>query len=204
MGIFRQVFGSNKDEIWSELSREIGAEFEEGGMFKNGKVVLSYRYWEITLDTYTVHTGSSHITYTRMRAPYVNMDKFRFKIYQKNIFSSIGKAFGMQDIEVGDIIFDDKFIIKGEPEHLVGALLANGMIRQLIQEQKGIRFQIKDSEGVLKKYFPEDVDELHFEVVGVIKDKERLKKMFDLFKLVLDGLCHIGMASETMPNVKLE
>ena len=98
----------------------------------------------------------------------------------------------------------DKFIIKGEPEHLVGALLANGMIRQLIQEQKGIRFQIKDSEGVLKKYFPEDVDELHFEVVGVIKDKERLKKMFDLFKLVLDGLCHIGMASETMPNVKLE
>jgi hypothetical protein len=29
MGLLRQVFGPSKEEIWSQLSREIGAEYEE-------------------------------------------------------------------------------------------------------------------------------------------------------------------------------
>jgi hypothetical protein len=203
MGLLRELFGPSKDEIWSQLSREIGAEYEEGGFFKDGKVVLSHRQWEITLDTYTVHTGKSHITYTRMRAPFVNRDGFRFKIYRKNIFSGIGKLFGVQDVEVGDAFFDDQFIIQGEPEHLVRSLLINGMIRQLIQNQKDIHFQIKDDEGWFNKTFPEGVDELYFEVVGVIKDRERLKSLFDLFTLVLDQLCQLGSAYETDPNVEL-
>jgi len=204
MGILRQVFGPSKDEIWSQLSREIGADYEEGGFFNTGKMVLSHREWEITLDTYAVHTGKSTIIYTRMRAPYVNRDGFRFNIYRKNIFSGIGKMLGKQDVEVGDSFFDDQFIIQGEPEHLVRSLLTNGMIRQLIQNQKDIHFQIKDDEGWFKKRFPEGVDELHFEVVGVIKDRERLKSLFDLFSLVLDELCRLGSAYETDPNVVLE
>lgn len=204
MGLLRQVFGPSKEEIWSQLSREIGAEYKEDGFFKAGRLVLSHRQWEITLDTYTMHTGKSNITYTRMRAPYVNRDGFRFRIYRKNVFSGIGKLFGVQDVEVGDAFFDDQFIIQGEPEHLVRSLLTNAMVRQLIQSQKDIHFQIKDDEGWFKKSFPEGVDELYFEVVGVIKDRERLKNLFDLFSLVLDELCRLGSAYETDPQVKLE
>lgn len=203
MGLLRQVFGPSKEEIWSQLSREIGAEYDEGGMFKAGKVVLSHREWEITLDTYTVSTGKSHITYTRMRAPYVNRDGFRFNIYRKSVFSWLGRLFGVKDVEVGDAFFDDQFIIQGEPEHLVRSLLTNAKIRQLIQEQKDIHFEIKDDEGLFRKSFPEGVDMLYFQVVGVIKDKDRLKSLFDLFALVLDQLCRLGSAYETDPNVKL-
>jgi hypothetical protein len=203
MGLLRQVFGPSKEEIWSQLSQEIGADHEEGGFFKDGKVVLSHRHWEITLDTYTVHTGKSHVTYTRMRAPFVNRDGFRFKIYRKNIFSGIGKLFGVQDIEVGDAFFDDQFIIQGEPEHMVDRLLLNSVIRQLIQDQPDIHLQIKDDEGWFSKSFPEGVDELYFEVVGVIKDKERLKKLFDLFSAVLDELCRLGSAYEDKPQMEL-
>lgn len=204
MSLLRQVFGPSKEEIWSQLSRDIGADYQEGGFFKNGKIVLSYRQWEITLDTYTVSTGKSHVTYTRMRAPFVNRDGFRFKIYRKNVFSGIGKLFGVQDVEVGDAFFDDQFIIQGEPEHLVRSLLTNSAIRQLIQEQKDIHFEIKDDEGLFRKSFPEGVDMLYFQVVGVIKDKDRLKSLFDLFSLVLDQLCRLGSAYETNPQVKLE
>lgn len=203
MGLLREVFGPSREEVWSQLSREIGADYEEGGFFKNGKVVLSHRQWEITLDTYTVHTGKSHITYTRMRAPFVNRDGFRFKIYRKNVFSGIGKLFGVQDVEVGDAFFDDQFVVQGEPEHLVRSLLTNGMIRQLIQNQRNIHFQIKDDEGLFKKKFPQGVDELYFEVVGVIKDRGRLKSLFDLFALVLDELCRLGSAYEDAPGVKI-
>lgn len=204
MGLLREVFGPSKEEIWSQLSREIGADFDEGGLFKTGKMVLSHRQWEITLDTYTVHTGKSTIIYTRMRVPYINRDGFRFNIHRRNIFSGIGKLFGVQDIELGDAFFDDQFIIQGEPEHLVRSLLTNGMIRQLIQIQPNIHFQVKDDEGWFKKSFPEGVDELYFQVPGIIKDRERLKNLFDLFALVLDELCRLGSAYETGPNVKLE
>ena len=203
MGLLRQVFGPSKEEIWSQLSQELGADYEEGGFFKEGKVVLSHKQWEITLDTYTVHTGKSTIIYTRMRAPYVNRDGFRFNIYRKNIFSGIGKLFGMKDIEVGDAFFDDEFIIQGEPEALVSRLLSNVEVRQLIQSQPDIHFQVKDDDGWFKSKFPEGVDELYFEVVGIIKDRERLKSLFDLFALVLDELCRFGSAYETDPNVIL-
>ena len=52
--------------------------------------------------TYTVSTGKTTIVFTRMRAPYVNPNSFRFTIYRKGFFSGIGKFFGMQDIEIGD------------------------------------------------------------------------------------------------------
>src|SRR5574342_1414610 len=147
MGLLRQVFGPSKEEIWSQLSHEIGAEYQESGFFKGDKVVLSHREWEITLDTYTVHTGESTIIYTRLRAPYVNRDGFRFNIYRKNAFSWIGKLLGVKDIETGDAFFDDEFIVQGEPEMLVNRLLSNVEVRQLIQIQPDIHFQVKDDEG---------------------------------------------------------
>jgi hypothetical protein len=51
-------------------------------------------------------------------------------------------------------------------------LLANLRIRQLIQGQKSIRLGVRDNE-------------LRFEVQGVIRDVERLKSLFELFKEML-------------------
>ena len=47
------------------------------------------------------------------------------------------------------------------------------------------------------------MDELHFQVVGVIKDVERLKALFDLFAAVLDRLCRIGSARKEEPGISL-
>ena len=63
--------------------------------------------------------------------------------------------------------------------------------------------EVKDSEGWFGPKFPEDVDELHFQVVGVIKDVERLKALFDLFAVILDQLCQIGSAYKQEPGVSL-
>ena len=51
-----------------------------------------------------------------MRAPYMNLERFRFSVYRKTVFSGIGKLFGMQDIEIGDPPFDDSFIVKATDE----------------------------------------------------------------------------------------
>ena len=196
-------FGPSKDEVWRQLSQEIGAEFVEGGFWKGKKVQSHVGPWTVTLDTYTDSSGESSTTYTRMRAPYINPEGFRFTIYRKGLFSGLGKLLGMQDIEVGDLEFDEAFIIKGNDESKVYALFANPKIRQMIQAQPKIRLEVKDSEGWFGPRFPEDVDELHFLAVGVIKDIERLKALFDLFAAVLDQLCRIGSAYKQVPDVDL-
>ena len=199
----RRIFGPSKEEVWQQLCKEIGAEYINNGIWKGDKVLARVQEWRITLDTYTVSTGKSHVTYTRMRAPYVNADGFRFKIYRKNIFSGIGKYFGMQDLEVGYPEFDNDFIIKGNDESKVRSLFMNDKIRALIQQQPSISLEVKDDEGWFGTDFPEGVDELCFQVVGVITDVKRLKSLYELFAETLNHLCHIGSAYENDPQIKL-
>jgi hypothetical protein len=196
-------FGPSKEDVWRQLSQEIGAEFVSGGFWKGSHVQAQVGPWTITLDTYTVSSGESSETYTRMRAPYVNPDGFRFTIYRKGFFSDLGKLLGMQDIEVGEPEFDEAFIIKGNDEFKVRDLFANPRLRALIQAQPRIRLEVKDDEGWFRKQFPEGVDELHFQVGGVLKDLERLKGLFDLFTEALEQLCRIRAATKQDPGVRL-
>jgi hypothetical protein len=197
-------FGPSKDEVWRQLSQEIGAEFVEGSFWAStgSKVQAHVGPWTVTLDVgRSDEDGKSLVT--RLRAPYVNPEGFRFTVYRKGDFSELGKLLGMQDIEVGDPDFDETFIIKGTDEFKVRDLFANPQIRQMIQAQPLVRLDVKDSEGWFGPKFPEDVDELHFQVLGVIKDKELLKGMINLFAAVLGQLCRIGSAYKQEPGVML-
>lgn len=196
-------FGPSKDDVWRQLSREIGAEFEDGGAWKGDKVRASVGPWTITLDTFTVHANNTNVTYTRLRAPYVNPEGFRFTVYRKHFFSGLGKLLGLQDIEIGDPGFDDAFIIKGTDESRVRDLFADPKLRALVQAQPQIHLTVRDSEGWFGAAFPPDVDELHFQVVGTLKDIPRLKALFDLFAAVLDRLCRIGSAYKQEPGITL-
>ena len=203
MNKLRKWFGQSKEEMWRQLSSETGADYVKGGFWKGAKVQASHGQWIITLDTYAVSTGKSTMVFTRLRAPYVNPDQFRFKIYRRGFFSDIGKRLGMQDIEVGYPDFDRDFIIKGTDEGKLRALFDNPRVRELIIAQPQIHFMVKDNEGSFGPNFPDDTDELCFHVSGIIKDVERLKLLFELFAETLDQLCHIGSAYEETPKVQL-
>ena len=192
-----------ESETTTEGSRTENSNHAETILRGFPKVQAHVGPWTVTLDTYTESSGKSAVTYTRMRAPYVNPEGFRFTIYRKNLFSDLGKFLGMQDIEVSDPEFDEAFIIKGNDDSKVQSLFSNSTIRQMIQDQPGIRLEVKDSEGWFGPKFPENVDELHFEVVGVIKNVNRLRALFDLFATVLDQLCRIGSAYKQEPGVTL-
>jgi hypothetical protein len=196
-------FGPSKEEVWRQLCHEIGAEFVEGGFWKGSKVQVQVGPWTVTLDTVTHHHQHGHTTYTRVRAPYVNPDGFRFTLSRKGVFSELGKLLGMQDIEVGDPEFDEAFIIQGNDEFRVRDLFAEAGLRSLALAQPKLRLSVKDDEGWFGARFPDGVDELHFQVVGVIRDIGRLKELFDLFAAVLDRLCRIGSAYKEDPGVAL-
>lgn len=203
MGVMRRLFGPSRKEIWRQLCEDIGARYVEGGAWKSDRVEATHGDWIVTLDTYAVSTGKVTIVYTRMRAPYVNPDGFRFTVYRRGIFSDIGKWFGMQDIEVGHEGFDRDFIIKGTSETKLHELFANPKIRDLVTGQPEIKLTVHDDEGWFGRTFPEGVDELTFTVVGVIKDVERLKHLYELFAETLEELCRIGSAYERAPDFRL-
>ena len=204
----KSIFGPSKDEIWTQIAADIGGEFIEGGFW--GKDVLLYQHgeWQILLDTYTVTTSTgtstTSTTYTRMRAPFINKDDLYFKISREGFFSSIGKFFGMQDIEIGDTFFDKQFVIKGNNPEKIKLLLADDRIKELCQIQPKIQLSIKDDEGWFGSDFPEGVDELCFECVGVIKETALLKALFGLFCLILQRLVQIDSAYEDDPQVFLK
>ena len=171
-------FGPSKDEVWQRLAP-----------------------WTVALDTDTESSGESSVTYTRVRAPCVNPHGFRFTVYRKGFLSEFGKPLGMQDIEVGDPDFDEAFIVQGNDEARVRTFLLDPKLRALIRSRPEIQLSIKDCEGWFGPRFPEDVDELHFLVVGVIEDVERLKALFELFSVALERLCRIGSCREESPVV---
>ena len=203
MNTLRKMFGPSKEVIWRQLCAATGADYVQGGFWKGDKVQASHGEWTITLDTYVVSTGKVVMHFTRLRAPYVNPDRFRFTIYRRGLFSDIAKWLGMQDVVVGHEDFDRDFIIKGTEETKLRALFDNPRLRELIAAQPKIHLTVKDGEGFFGAGFPDDTDELLFHVHGTIKDVERLKLLFELFAETLDQLCRIGSAYEEAPKLKL-
>ena len=199
----RQWFGPSRAEIWRQLSEAVGATYVTGGFLKGDKVEATHKEWVVTLDTYVVPAGKTYIPCTRIRVPFVNPSGFRFTVYRKSIFSGIAKAFGMQDIEVGDEAFDRDFIVKSSDDARIRALLSNPRLRELIALQPDIHLSVKDDEGWFATRFPDGVDELYFSVVGIIKDIDRLKTLFDLFAELLDALVDLGSADPGPAQVTL-
>lgn len=195
MSFLKSLFGPSQKVIWRQLSREVRGQFHEGGLLTTTAVQARAGDWIITLDTVTTGDGKTNQTFTRLRAPYFNPERFRFEIYRASIFSGLGKAMGMQDIPVGHPGFDQDFVIKGNEPGRVRRLFDNPRIRRLIDAQRRIHLSVKAHEGWFSK-FPDGVDELHFQAAGVIKDLAQLKTLFDLFAEVLREVCHEGKAYE--------
>ena len=204
MSLLKSIFGPSKDDIWQQVAQDIGGDFSNGGFW--GKDVLRYQSgeWEILLDTYTVSTGKSSTTYTRMRAPFINKDGFYFNIYRSSIFSGLGKFFGMQDIEIGEPLFDDQFIIKGNDEDRVRLLLDDDELKRLLNLEPQVAFKISDDEGFFAQTYPDGVDLLQFRCHGVIRDTHRIKNLFEIFSCLLTRLVHIDSAYADDPEITLK
>ncbi len=201
--VLPSMFRPSKKEAWRQLAEQVHGQFVEGGFFRKDKVVATAEQWTVTLDTYNVSNGETSSTYTRVRAPFMTRDNFRFTIYRANLFTRLGELLGMRDIRIGDAAFDEAFVIKANNEQKVRALLSNRSIRELMNAQPRIRVEVKDDEGWFGAQFPQGVDELYFSSPGVLKDLNRLRGIFDLFTAILQQLCHIGSAHENDPGVRL-
>lgn len=127
-----------------------------------------FRNCNIKIYNYVVGSGKNSTTYSTVRIVGPNPKGLSFHFHREGIFSKIGKTFGMQDIQTGDMTFDKMFIIKAsDPDFIKVALLRqikNGFYD--VWEKHG-------SQGTLAL----DGDELQYNEVGTIRN-EKVRERF--------------------------
>ncbi|MFP2995660.1 hypothetical protein ABN763_07100 [Spongiivirga sp. MCCC 1A20706] len=193
------LFGPSKDEIWKQIANDIDGEFIDRGFWKTNELRYNHKEWELLLDT--IHRDK--ITYTRLRVPFLNKDSFYFKIYREGFFADIGKFFGMQDIEIGDPRFDNNYIIQSNNNNKIRKFLRDPKLKILFEMIPKVSVSIRKDEGWFGKKYPDGVNVLYFEQAGILKNKETLKLLFQLFAEILDRLVAIDSAYESDPKMRL-
>jgi hypothetical protein len=181
MGLLKSLFGPSKAEVWSELARQVGGDFTPDQFLQQGGVTVKVGDWQVQFDTYTTNSGNHSQTYTRVRAPFVNPERFRFKVYRAGFFSPLGKLFGVQDIVVGHEFFDRAFVIQGNDASRVRDFFQDDHLRALVASQPNISLEIVDDEGMFGPTYGNDVDLLKFSCTGVIKHLDVLRGLYDIF-----------------------
>ncbi|MBK8101291.1 MAG: DUF3137 domain-containing protein [Planctomycetes bacterium] len=195
-------FSDHRKDVWQKLAGELGGRFTAGTWRQGMRVDVEHGAWTVTLDAFVVMAGKVPVPFTRLRAPFLNKEHWRLKIYRSGLFSEIGKFFGMQDLEVGSVQFDRDFVIKTNDERLARAFCADAALRAGLSGQKQVTLSVEDHEGWFTR-FPPDTDELRLVVPGHLTDLERLRQLFELLADGLDRLCAIGSAYEQRPEHRL-
>lgn len=193
---------TGEERAWRQLSGEIGGKFIADESGQEMTVAAKAKQWTIVARTFTLTTYRAGTTRgVRMTAAYMSRDGFRFRVLRKGRFARLRrKLFGNKDIEVGYPEFDRDFIIQGNDESKVRALLANPRIRELIRFQPSVHFEVVQTKA--DRSLPKGVQALYYPMDRVITDVDQLKSLFELFEETLNQLCQIGSASEDKPDFK--
>ncbi|MDH3981555.1 MAG: hypothetical protein OES84_01500, partial [Kiritimatiellaceae bacterium] len=112
------IFMANKSSKatllqWQTAASNLNLAYYKGGFGTSGTISGQINGHRIAVSTITKGSGNSSSTYTRYRVEYRVRVPVDLKITRQGMLHGIGKAFGLQDIEVGDSRLDDLVIIHG-------------------------------------------------------------------------------------------
>jgi len=190
-----------KPEKWNNFAEYINGEFIKEHNWHSAKAIKKYKDHIVVFDNHiayqTVNNTTTTQIYTRVTIPINTNYEFNFEVYRRSLLSSIGKLFGMQDIEIGHTKFDRDFIIKSNNGFKIKQLLNNPEVRQFLEQLKGIYITTSKKEGIWGKKLPKGKIELTLYTYDDITDFEMLKAFYDLLTTLTDKL-------ESMDYIKSE
>jgi len=173
-----------RQQAWSELAVRTSLTFEPGGLLSPMRVTGTYRGRPLTLDTYTRSSGKSSTTYTRIRLGVNNPSALSLAIYDENVLSKLGKALGMQDIQVGDDELDRRFTFKGQPQPVIASLLTSIGLRQKLLEARSVHVEVKGQE-------------VYWQQRGAESNADYLQFLFDLLSDLAEAVDRAGEDART-------
>jgi hypothetical protein len=125
-----------REEALDIVAQRLGGTLVPGSFWQQAKITFEYKSHKASIEYYS--TGGKHPTlYTRLFFHFQRMPPLEVRVYPERLFSKIGKFLGGQDIQLGDVNFDDKFMIKGSDDARVKDFL-NPDVRQAVFELRSM------------------------------------------------------------------
>jgi hypothetical protein len=125
-----------RQEALTIVAQRLGGILVAGSFWQQPKITFEYKGHAASIEYYS--TGGKHPTlYTRLFFHFQRMPSLEVRVYPERLFSKIGKFLGGQDIQLGDVNFDDKFMIKGSDDARVKDFL-NPDVRQAVFELRAM------------------------------------------------------------------
>jgi len=136
------------DTAWGAAAARLSGSFQRrAGPWYNRvrRIDAEVKGIPVRVDHYTVSTGKSSQTFTRLRASVPHAGALRLRIYPKHLLSGLGRALGFQDVITGDAAFDEAFVVKASDEQLARSWLTPA-VRKAIERSAKYGFTVKDGE----------------------------------------------------------
>ncbi|EDM77043.1 hypothetical protein PPSIR1_16120 [Plesiocystis pacifica SIR-1] len=199
-------FLDHRDRLRADLFQAVGERWE------GRKVRVDSGPWTLILDSYDLVPNDFDRGFTRLSAPFLNPETFRFTIYEQGPFAWLGKLLGMQDIHLGEPGFDSKWIVQSNSPPKIRELFDDPRLRDGITAAGDCEFTLHDDEGVYDRLVGVSdltttgdganylsYDELLFSCAGIRSQPEQLRAVVDLFCLALERLCQFSSAYADQP-----
>jgi hypothetical protein len=171
---------------------------------RKDRIILRVDDWTVAVDLHQQHDSGR--IFTRIHAPYISVEGFRFKVYHGELAEEIANLPGakgapcrsLEDIEVGGQVLGDLLVVKATDPVEIRRLLSNRKISRGLETEPSVLLYAEHFE-----LYPEDVDVLTLEVPEHAVTLSRLRRIIELFSEVLHAMCHMGAAYEDDPNIIL-
>jgi hypothetical protein len=187
-----------KENFWQQFAIEANGKFSEGEYGRSDKAELIKDGWSIFFDHYLLTENGNNASqmFTRILIPFISNNNFKFEIYRTELFDTVLKLFGVQDITTGYEDFDKEFIVKSNNEHKIKSLLRDPEVRKSIQLLKKVNIQISVQHGIWEERLPKNEYELCIYIEEQISETEKLKNLGNLLHQI------IGKLFEINPHIK--
>ena len=148
-------------ETWRQVAAELGLEISTKSAMARPVMRGNFNGLPVAIDTYTQRSGNSNTTYTRYRVNYPPLG-LGLRMQREGGFSFIGKLFGIEDVQVGDPLFDGAFKISTSDRPRFSAFLTPSVRSSLLRLMASYPSAVitDNSIQVVKAKFEGDADVL--------------------------------------------
>lgn len=163
---------------WQDVAMRTGLTFQAGNFLMMPSLSGEFRRRRLLMNTFSRGSGRSRTTYTRVALTLKAPGAGSLALSPQGFLSGIGKALGMQDVEIGSERFDSAFMVKGNPPELAQSVFGDPILQdQLIELRQRVNFTLELSG-----------DSLSFTEVGVPRDADYLEAVYNMLSDLADKL----------------
>ena len=175
------ISGNSEDEIWQIIAEQLNT--KEDDLDFTAQFTTTAHSVTLDIDIHPDRGEENEKPVTSFSAQLHDETVFRFHIEKQGLKQEIGKLFGVQDVIIGHPEFDKKFLIRTNDESKVKEVLSHAEVSSTLLNHPIVEFKIRERRIGMNKEIV-----LTLELEGGITEPEKLRNIFQPFKIVLGYL----------------